>query len=259
MKKTSLLSMLLILLFIVPANLLAQPKVIAHRGYWTKEGSAENSISSLRNAAEIGCYGSEFDVNVTEDGIPVINHDGNIGEIVIAKSPYSAIADITLPNGEKLPTLKEYLTEGKKYPEMKMILEIKSAYSPEAERKATDAIMQLVEEMGVKKQVEYIAFSLNVTLRILENDAKAKVSYLNGDLPPYALKKLDIFGLDYYIQVMRNHPEWIADARKNKIHMNIWTVDDPEDIQFVIDCGADYITTNQPVRAQKMIADQYGK
>ena len=36
----------------------AQTKVIAHRGYWKCEGSAQNSIASLTKAAEAKVYGS---------------------------------------------------------------------------------------------------------------------------------------------------------------------------------------------------------
>ena len=42
--------------------------MIAHRGYWKTEGSAQNSISSLQNTHRIGVYGSEFDVHITRDG-----------------------------------------------------------------------------------------------------------------------------------------------------------------------------------------------
>ena len=56
----------------------AQTQVIAHRGYWKAEGSAQNSLASLRKAAEAKVYGSEFDVQMTADGIVVVNHDNKI-------------------------------------------------------------------------------------------------------------------------------------------------------------------------------------
>ena len=43
----------------------AQTQVIAHRGYWKAEGSAQNSLASLRKAAEAKVYGAEFDVQMT--------------------------------------------------------------------------------------------------------------------------------------------------------------------------------------------------
>ena len=37
---------------------IAQPKVIAHRGYWTAPESAQNSLASFTKADAIGAYGS---------------------------------------------------------------------------------------------------------------------------------------------------------------------------------------------------------
>ena len=42
-------------------------QVIAHRGFWKTDGSAQNSIAALVKADSINCYGSEFDVWLTAD------------------------------------------------------------------------------------------------------------------------------------------------------------------------------------------------
>ena len=52
----------------------AQTQVIAHRGFWKTEGSAQNSITALEKAADAKLYGSEFDVLMTADGKIVVNH-----------------------------------------------------------------------------------------------------------------------------------------------------------------------------------------
>lgn len=61
----------------------AQTQVIAHRGFWKTEGSAQNSITGLQKAAEAGVYGSEFDVQLTADGVVVVNHDDVVEGLVI--------------------------------------------------------------------------------------------------------------------------------------------------------------------------------
>ena len=88
-------------------------QVIAHRGYWKTEGSAQNSISSLRNTYNIGVYGSEFDVHITRDGEVVVFHDDDIDGIKIENANYTDIKDKRLKNGEPIPTLKEYLEAAK--------------------------------------------------------------------------------------------------------------------------------------------------
>ena len=45
----------------------AQPRLVAHRGFYTTPGSDENTISSLINAQQLGVYGVEFDVNRTAE------------------------------------------------------------------------------------------------------------------------------------------------------------------------------------------------
>lgn len=49
------------LLFAACGTIQAQ-EVIAHRGFWTTDGSAQNSLAALVKADSIHCYGSEFDV-----------------------------------------------------------------------------------------------------------------------------------------------------------------------------------------------------
>ena len=62
----------------------AQTQVIAHRGFWKAEGSAQNSIAGLKKAAEAKVYGSEFDVQLTADGVVVVNHDDAINGLAVS-------------------------------------------------------------------------------------------------------------------------------------------------------------------------------
>lgn len=56
------------------ALVFAQPRLVAHRGFYTTPGSDENTISSLINAQQLGVYGVEFDVNRTSDGELIVVH-----------------------------------------------------------------------------------------------------------------------------------------------------------------------------------------
>ena len=54
------------------------------------------------------------------------------------------------------------------------------------------------------------------------------VYYLNGDLAPNAVKKLGLDGFDYDYEILLEHLDWIAEARKIGLKTNAWTVDDAE-------------------------------
>ena len=92
-------------------NASAQTQVIAHRGFWKTEGSAQNSIAALLKADSIGCYGSEFDVWLAADDQLVVNHDPTFKGKRMENSPSTALTAIKLDNGESLPTLANYLAK----------------------------------------------------------------------------------------------------------------------------------------------------
>lgn len=93
----------------------AQTQIIAHRGYWqTQPATTENSLKSLENAQNLKIYGSEFDVRMTKDGVLVINHDEHHGKMEISETDFKELESLKLSNGEKFPTLKDYLKQGKK-------------------------------------------------------------------------------------------------------------------------------------------------
>ena len=230
----------------------AQTQVIAHRGFWKTEGSAQNSITALEKAAEAKVYGSEFDVQITSDGKLIVNHDSKFQGFVIAETPFSKLKKIKLQNGEKLPTLKQYLKKGKKL-DIQLILEIKSNASKEVENQMTADIVKMVKKMGLEKQVEYIAFSLNVCEQLAKLTPESEIAYLNGDVTPAELMKKGINGIDYNQKVLMNHPEWVEEAHQLGMKVNVWTVNKEEAMEQFIDMKVDYITTDQPLECKRLI------
>jgi glycerophosphoryl diester phosphodiesterase len=243
----------IVLIVVFPLGMLsAQTKVIAHRGYWDCEGSAQNSIASLQKAQELKIYGSEFDVYMTSDGVLVVNHDDKIEGFKIEDTPYGQLKDLRLKNGEKLSTLETYLQQGKKDKKTMLILELKSHSTKEKEDKASAAVVKMVKKTGVKKHTEYISFSLNICKELVRLDPKAEVAYLNGDMTPQALKALKIPGIDYHFDVIQKNKNWIEEAHKLKMKVNVWTINSEEVMQEMIAAGVDYITTDKPLLAKKL-------
>lgn len=230
----------------------AQTQVIAHRGFWKTEGSAQNSIAALEKAAEEKLYGSEFDVQVTLDGKLIVNHDAKFQGFIIAETPYKQLKKIRLQNGEKLPNLKKYLKKGKKL-DIQLILEIKSHKSKEVEDKMAADIVKMVKKMGLEKQVEYIAFSLNVCEQLAKLTPESEIAYLNGDIAPAELKKKGINGIDYHYNVIEKHPEWVKEAHDLGMKVNVWTVNKEDMMKKLIDRKVDYITTDQPLETKKLL------
>lgn len=244
---------LMCMLAAVPVSAKKKTKVIAHRGYWKTEGSAQNSIRSLERANEIKVYGSEFDVHLTADNVPVVFHDNKIQGKNIQTTPYAELKDLKLPNGETLPTLEQYLDKAKTLKKTKLIFELKSHATPQRDREAAKIVTEMVNGKKLTKRTEYIAFSLEAAKELHRLSPKTPVYYLNGDLSPKQLKELGFTGLDYYYKVMQKHPEWFAEAKDLKLKINVWTVDDPKVMKEMIENQVDFLTTDYPEEAQKAV------
>lgn len=232
------------------------PQIVAHRGYWTAVGSYENTISALRNAAELGAWGSEFDVWIAADSVPVVYHDASTrcGD-KIEQTPSAKICACILPNGERIPTLEDFLRAGAATEGIKLILEIKPHSTPQMDRYAAERIVAMVRGMGLQERIEYISFSREVCDRIVSIAPQAKIAYLEGDLTPAQAKERGYTGIDYEFKVLKRHPAWFAEARKLSLSVNSWTVNKTEDIRYLITHGADYITTNNPAEAMRLAAE----
>lgn len=244
------LCMMAALLLMVSQGIQAQhvTRAVAHRGYWTCEGSAQNSLTSLQKAYEAGCWGSELDIWLTADGELVVNHDAHtLDGLVIEKTDSKQLLKSKLKNGETLPSLEAYLDAGKSLAPMVLVLELKTQSTPERNIELARKVVDMVKDKGMEDQVEYIAFSNLVGTELIRLAPEAKVAYLNGDKTPAELKELGYTGLDYAHKVLKKNSHWIDEAHKLGLTVNVWTVNTAEDLQYFIDHKTDYITTNEPV------------
>jgi len=231
----------------------ARPGIIAHRGHWDVPGSAQNSIASLQMAQQLNIYGSEFDVYLTADGVAVIHHDNTAEGLLLEETPYAQLKWIKLINGEALPTLEQYLAQGKKDRRTKLILEIKPHKRKETEDKAVAAVLAQVRKAGLSAQTEYISFSLNICETLIRLQPAARVAYLRGDMAPEQLKEKGLSGLDYHYKVLEQHPEWIRAAQDLGLTVNVWTVNEEPLMQQLVAQGVDYITTDKPEILQRLL------
>ncbi len=221
--------------------------VIAHRGAWKTQNLPENSIASLKEAIRLGCYGSEFDVHLTSDGVAVVNHNPDFLGKDIATSTYQELVDYKkLSNGESIPTLEEYLKAGMKQKKTKLILEIKPQKTQEQETALVKKVLEIVNQLKAAPWIEYISFSHYISKYVIDNVPGARVSYLNGEIEPAKLKAEGFYGLDYNQNVYKKNPDWIQQSKDLGLVINVWTVNTDKDMDRLLEQKVDYITTNEP-------------
>ncbi len=229
-------------------------KVVAHRGAWKQNNLPENSIASLKHAIELQCAGSEFDVRMTSDSILVINHDPHYNGLLIEDSKYEDLIKFKLSNGEKLPTLKEYLIAGiTNNTTTGLVCEIKPSKDEDRGKFIAKKVVGLVKDL---KATPFIAFYISFDYDILKEITKisqTKTQYLNGNKSPDEVKADGISGIDYYLKVYRDRPEWIKRSKEIGVLLNAWTANTPEDLDWLLENNFDFITTNEPELLIKMI------
>lgn len=261
MKKSILILTLLIM--VIPSTVEARRKenrktdIVAHRGFWNCEeaGYAKNSIAALRCAQEAGFWGSEFDVNITADSVLIVYHDGEINGKKIEEYPYSEFKDFKIANGETIPTIDEFLAQGKKYPATKLVYEFKPQSNPETENTFVNLAIANLAENGLldPDRVMFISFSRNICERLALMLPGYTVQYLNSDMDPDQLDALNINGVDYNHEVFVKNPKWYRMARKNGMSVNAWTVNKEEDMVRMIKLGVDQITTDYPLELRALL------
>lgn len=223
-------------------------QVIAHRGAWKTKTLPQNSIASLQEAIALGCAGTEFDIHLTKDNVLVVTHDNDFYGIDIATSTYEELLAKKHPNGESIPTARDYILEGLKQNKTKLILELKtSKLGTERTLESAKFAVDLVKELGADEWIEYILFDYDGAKEIVRLDPEAKVWYLNGDVSPQQAKADGFFGLDYHFLIYKlKQPTWIKESQELGLAINAWTVNKEDEITILLDQDVDFITTDEP-------------
>ena len=228
------------------------PRIVCHRGFYRFPGACPNSRASLKNAICLGAEGSEMDIWLTDDNQIIVNHDGKREGIEIQHARYRNIKNMKLENGEKLPTLRDFLKILKKSRYTHLFVEVKRHATRERTIEAALAGMKAVNDAGLKGMAEYMSFSLPACAALAKMDAEAKVYYLGGDKTPDELHALGISSLNYKADVFRKHPNWIPRAHELGMTVTARGLNKPTDVEEMIKAGVDNMASDYPVQAMKI-------
>jgi beta-glucanase (GH16 family)/glycerophosphoryl diester phosphodiesterase len=222
--------------------------VVAHRGAWKQQNLPENSIAALKHAIVLKCAGSEFDVRMTKDDVLIVNHDADYHDLNIEEHNYKELARFQLSNGESLPTLENYILAGmNNNPSTGLVCEIKPSKSKARGQLIAEKVVALVKKLKAEAYISaYISFDYEVLLKVKQLDPQAVTQYLSGTKTPEELFNDGVSGLDYSINVLKKHPEWLKRARSLNLILNAWTVNKKEDLDWLLAHEFDFITTNEP-------------
>ncbi|MCR4593558.1 MAG: glycerophosphodiester phosphodiesterase [Clostridiales bacterium] len=235
------------------------PLVLAHRG--ANKRAPQNTVPAFVKAVEFGSDGIETDVHLSKDGEIVICHNYTIDATSDGKG---LISDYTCEElkkfdfgsyfspdfkGVTLPTINELLDVVK---DMKLInIEIKP---PKTKNDLVKKTIETVHNYGISDSVIISCFDPECIRESKEIDPAIRTGllYEDDDLG----KEIMAFGVEKYCaQLNANaaHPmcELIKEDEVKRLHalgmaVNVWTVNDKEDILRLTQWGCDALISDVP-------------
>lgn len=259
--KKQILSAAILMALSLP--LCAQVQLVGHRGVRHNTPTVpetpyyENTIAALKYNQGLGIYAAEFDVQLTSDNKIIVFHGPTVPGL--NKSIHSITFDearsVILPGGHRMPTLEEYLKQGKKAPKTKLILEIKKQSTPERETMAVEQSMAVIRKMKMEDQIEYTTFSEWVVREIHRIDPNAKVLFIDSGVfikDPETCKAFGSDAVSYDMNLM-NHPDYIERAHALGMEVTFWIINDYEPLEWAILHGVDFVSSDHPEKLKEYV------
>ncbi len=230
------------------------PLVYAHRG--ASAYAPENTLLSFQKAVDMHADGVELDIQLTRDDQIVVIHDERIDR---TSNGTGWVKDYTLAELRKLefnknfpelghadiPTMQEVF-DLLKPTNLRIDIELKTGevFYPQLEEK----ILALTKENHMEDRVEYSSFNHYTCKRLHELDPSVYVGFLYMDGPIDIIEYAKKHGANAINPAGYNlqYPNVVEDAHKNNIDINVWTINEKEDIRKCIDAKVHSIISNVP-------------
>ncbi|HKJ49653.1 MAG TPA: glycerophosphodiester phosphodiesterase family protein [Christiangramia sp.] len=226
---------------------------IGHRG--AKGHLAENTLESIQKALEIGVDAIEIDVHKCASGELWVIHDFTLdrttdGSGEIAKRPAEVISKLKVEGQYKIPLLTEVLDliEGK----CMINIELKGLNTAAP----VSRIVKQRIESGKWQYSDFIvsSFQKNELFETRKLDNEIPIAVLSKASLPEAIeigKRLKAIAIHPSIGIITRDNTKLS--QDNGFKVNVWTVNEREDILRMIDFGVDGIISDYPNRLHNPI------
>ncbi len=238
-----------------PALRGSRPLVFAHRG-GSKIGP-ENTITAFDRGLLVGADGLELDVHLSRDHVVVVHHDASLERTTRLKGPLNHRTAAELAQ-EDVPALRDVLA---RYPRKPTIIELKEA-GPALARAVVDEVRRASAAEWVclgSFSTSALGAARRMAPDIVTSGARFEVrmalyrSWLGltpGRVPYRAFQVPETSGSTRVVS-----PRFVELAHKAGIAVQVWTVDEPEDIWRLLDWGVDGIISDRPDVAVRVVHD----
>ncbi|WP_433299359.1 glycerophosphodiester phosphodiesterase [Actinoplanes sp. CA-030573] len=244
-----------------------RPLVFAHRG--GADALPEHTLGAYLRALEEGADGLECDVRLTRDGHLVCVHDRNLnrttnGRGLVSRKTLAQLDTLNYgswhpgyPADEELPDLARLLTLDRLLEALRdsgrpvrLLIETKhpSRYGAEVERKLV-ATLRRHNLPNERVHVTVMSFAALALRRIRAQAPGVPTAYLLEILPPGVGRGRLPFGARIAgpgVGLVRARPGLVPSIKQAGHQVYVWTVNEPADLEMVLDHQVDGVITDRP-------------
>jgi glycerophosphoryl diester phosphodiesterase len=232
------------------------PIAFAHRGGASE--APENTMPAFEHAVRLGYRYVETDVHLTADGVLLAFHDDVLDRVTdrsgtIAELPWSVVREAKVDGREPIPRFKELLGT---WPELRVNIDPKHDG-------AVDALIDVLRRAGATDRVCVGAFSDARIARV--RDALPGVCTSLGpigalqlgqaaqgeavpELPDPCAQLPTHFGESEVVTA-----PLLAAAHERGMQVHVWTIDDRNEMERLLDLGVDGIMTDRPAVLREVL------
>jgi len=211
--------------------------VIANGGAWKNTHTKYNSLEALKEAVKLGCEASRCDVVLTTDGEVAL----------IPELSVTGTADVLLED-----CLQYIKTQNR----TRLVINLRDlSKNKDKALVLADSVIQIVNRLGAQAWVEYVSFDYDILLRMRQLDATVLLSYLGSDKSMEDMVNDQIFGMGYNFNTYMRDPALFDQARDMGLTIRVWTVDSKKNMQYFLDNGVSYITTDEPELLLQLVSE----
>jgi glycerophosphoryl diester phosphodiesterase len=235
------------------------PIPFAHRG---GAGDApENTMPAFEHAVALGYRYLETDVQVTADGVLVAFHDDDLVRTCgvdgrISALPWSEVSAARVDGAEPIPLLEDLLGQ---FPEVRLNIDCKTDA-------ALDALVAAIRRTRSLDRVCVGSFSDRRLTRLrhalgaglctsMGPRAVARLRAGSWLAPPLAGSRA---ALAVQVPVRRGRitlvdERLVRTAHRHGLAVHVWTIDDPAEMERLLDLGVDGIMTDRPAILREVL------
>lgn len=242
------------------------PVIIAHRG--ASILAPENTLAAFDLAIKQGAMAVEFDVKLSADRQVIVIHDQTVdrttdGHGDVRTLSLSALQELDAGRlfqnsyrNVRIPTLEQVFESFGR--QLFMNIELTNYATPFDD--LVPRVVALVKKFNLEKWILFSSFyprNLNTALSLLADVPRGLLTFA-GWMGWWG-RKISYYKSAYYAL----HPNikdvdagLIARAHASGKRVNIWTVNEPDDIKRLIGWGADGIITDDPALANRVLLNR---